>query len=101
MNITYTYQILNVDAQARCMEVIYASEGRQTMHIGARLPYAGEQLEDVIKMFAPVRHWEEAEMQVVVPEAGTSGQIVIEPEPVVQPVEPSTSQPTQTGAQDL
>lgn len=97
MNITYTYKIISVDAQARCMEVVYASEGRQTMHIGARLPYEGEQLEDVIKAFAPVRFWEEAEMAVVVPEAGTSGQIVIVPEEPILPPD----QPTQTGAQDL
>ena len=97
MNITYTYQILNVDAQARCMEVIYASEGRQTMHIGARLPYEGEQLEDVIKAFAPVRLWEESQMAVVVPEAGISGQIVLLPEEInLQP-----DQPKQIGAQDL
>jgi hypothetical protein len=97
MNITYTYQIINVDEQARCMEVVYASEGRQTMHIGARLPFEGEELEDVIKAFAPVRLWEEAEMQVVVPQTGTSGQIVIVPEEFVLP----TDQPVQTGAQDL
>lgn len=97
MNITYTYQIINVDAQARCMEVVYTSEGRQTMHIGARLPFAGEALEDVIKAFAPVRLWEEADMAVVVPKAGVRGQIVIVPE---EPILPS-DQPTQTGAQDL
>jgi hypothetical protein len=97
MNITYKYQIINVNEQARCMEVVYSSEGRQTMHIGARLPYEGEQLEDVIKTFAPVRLWEEAEMQVVVPLTGTSGQIVlVSEEPVLPP-----DQPTQTGAQDL
>ena len=98
MNITYKYQIINVNEQARCMEVVYSSEGRQTMHIGARLPYEGEQLEDVIKTFAPVRLWEEAEMQVVVPLTGTSGQIVlVSEEPVFLPLD----QPTQTGAQDL
>jgi hypothetical protein len=104
MNITYTYQIVNVDEQARCMEVVYASEGRQTMHIGARLPYEGEQLEDVIKVFAPVRLWEEAEMSVIVPEVGLSGEIVLVPQEVVSVPEElmlPPDQPMQTGAQDL
>jgi hypothetical protein len=79
------------------MEVIYASEGRQTMHIGARLPFEGEALEDVIKAFAPTRLWEEAEMPVTVPEIGVSGQIVIAPVETT----PSQDQPTQIGAQDL
>jgi hypothetical protein len=97
MNITYKYQIINVNEQARCMEVVYSSEGRQTMHIGARLPYEGEQLEDVIKMFAPVQLWIESEKLVVPPEVGLSGQIVLVPEEqILQP-----DQPTQTGAQDL
>ena len=104
MNITYSYQIINVDEQARCMEVVYASEGRQTMHIGARLPYEGEQLEDVIKAFAPVRLWEEAEMSVIVPEVGLSGEIVLVPQEIAvvqQEAALPPDQPVQTGAQDL
>lgn len=76
MSIQYTYEIVSVDAAARVMEVVYSSEGRQTMHISARLPYVGESLEAVIDMFSPVPHWLEQEAEVVVPElgSGTSGQ---------------------------
>ena len=74
--ITYTYEIVNVDEAARCMEVVYSSEGRQTIHVGARLPYEGELLEDVIKAFAPVPFWREQEMPVVVPQVGLSGTVV-------------------------
>lgn len=76
--IIYTYQIVHVDAAARCMEVVYSSEGRQTMHIGARLPFEGESLEEVIKAFAPVPFWREQEKPVLVPEVGTSGSIVVD-----------------------
>lgn len=83
-DITYQYTIINVDEAARCMEVVYTSEGRQTMHISARLPYVGEDLEQIIKMYAPVAYWLEQEAEVVVPEVGTSGEVVppaLEPAP--------------------
>ena len=75
MSIAYTYQIINVDEAARCMEVVYSAEGHQTMHIGARLPFEGELLEDVIKAFAPVSLWLEIKAPRVVPEVGQHGVI--------------------------
>jgi hypothetical protein len=79
MSITYTYEIISVDQTARCMEVVYTSEGNPAMHIGARLPYEGEALEDIIAMYAPIRHWEELKTPVVVPEVGATGVIVPTP----------------------
>lgn len=73
MSITYTYKIISVDEAARCMEVVYSAEGHQTMHIGARLPFKGEALEDVIQMFAPVAYWRDQKLTVVVPAIGVSG----------------------------
>jgi hypothetical protein len=82
MSIQYTYEIVNVDQAARSMEVVYSSEGLQTMHIGARLPFEGESLEAVIQMYAPVAYWREQEAVVVAPEQGTSGTITeTDPEP--------------------
>jgi hypothetical protein len=75
MSIQYTYEIVRVDEAARCMEVVYTAEGHQTMRIGARLPFVGETLESVIEGFAPVGHWEQQAMSVVVPEVGTTGTI--------------------------
>jgi hypothetical protein len=89
MNIQYTYEISSVDQAARCMEVVYSSEGCQTMHIGARLPFEGESLEAVIQIYAPVAYWREQELPVVVPQVGTSGVITSiveeEPETISQP----------------
>lgn len=75
MDITYKYTIVSVDESARCMEIVYEAEGHETLHIGARLPYVGEKLEDVIKMFAPVPFWIEKVTPVVCPPAGASGVI--------------------------
>lgn len=81
MSIEYTYEIVAVDALAKCMEVVYRSNSRQTMHIGTRLPYEGETIETIIKMYSPINYWLEQDLAVVVPEIGTSGTIV--PEVVV------------------
>jgi hypothetical protein len=78
MSIQYTYEILNVDQAARCMEVVYSSDGRQTMHIGARLPFEGENLEAVIQMYAPVVYWREQELPVAPPQIGAKGVITLE-----------------------
>jgi hypothetical protein len=76
MSIAYKYEIIAVDAAARCMEVVYSAEGRPTMHIGARLPFEGESLEKVIGMYAPVSYWIEQERSVVIPQVGASGVVV-------------------------
>jgi hypothetical protein len=73
MSIDFNYEIIAVDEAAKCMEVVYTAQGRQTMNIGARLPFEGETLEAVIRMYAPVRYWEEQELAVVAPAVGTSG----------------------------
>jgi hypothetical protein len=73
MSIEYTYEITKVDEAARCMEVVYSSEGHQTMHIGARLPFEGESLESIIKAFAPVPLWIELATPVVTPPVGLTG----------------------------
>lgn len=92
-NIAYTYEIINVDAAARCMEIVYSSPGRQTMHIGARLPFVGESLESVVQMYSPVTFWREQEMAVVVPELG-GGELQ---EPAASPApEPAPTQPPST-----
>jgi len=75
MSITYKYTILSVDIASRCMEVVYSAEGRQTMHIGARLPFEGESLEDVIIQYAPENLWLSLETPVVAPKVGLTGTI--------------------------
>lgn len=99
MSITYSYQIISVDEAARCMEVVYTADGRQTMHIGARLPYEGEELEAVIAMYSPVAYWLEQERVVQVPQVGATGTIV----PTLSVEEPTAAeaQPTIEGAQTL
>ena len=75
MSIEYTYEIVSVDAAARCMEVIYRASGHPEQRIGARLPYEGETLEAVIAAYSPVSYWESLQATVVAPAVGTSGTV--------------------------
>ena len=96
MSITYTYTVISVDEAARCMEIVYEAAGHQTMHIGARLPYEGETLEEVVRMYAPVMSWEAAVRIVIVPSVGATGVLA----PLVIQTQPQ-AQPTTTGSQTL
>ena len=75
MSIEYTYEIVSVDAQARCMEVIYRAEGHPEQRIGTRLPYEGEALEAVISAYSPVGYWESLQAAVTLPSVGAQGVI--------------------------
>ncbi len=82
MSITYSFKIVSADKPAKTMEVIYASEGRQTMHIGVRMPYEHESLNDVVAIFAPVAHWMEQDLVTKDVSVGSSGVITAD---VVRP----------------
>lgn len=99
-DITFTYDIISVNEPARCMEIIYKSDGRETMHIGARLPFENENLKDIILSFAPIGYWKERETPVIVPPIGHSGTITITTPPVFEMVLlPAQDQPVQEGAE--
>jgi hypothetical protein len=89
MSITYQYEIMAVNETARCMEIRYTATGHETMLIGARLPFEGEALENVINMYAPVNLWLERVTPVIVPSVGVSGTIapVISEPPLTSPEE--------------
>lgn len=57
------------------MEVKFSAAGLPTMHVGVRLPFEGELLENVLLAAAPVQYWEELTKAVVVPQVGQSGEI--------------------------
>ena len=85
MSITYQYKIVAVDEAARCMEIVYSAEGRQTMHIGARLPFEGETLEAIVRMYSPLTYWLQQERTVQLPLVGDVGEIV---PPIIPPIDP-------------
>lgn len=99
MSITYSFEIVAVDLNARCMEILYTSGNHTPHRIGARLPYAGETLEQVVKMYSPVSFWEAELLAVVAPSVGETGVIVPEEPPQLAAM--LQAQPTTTGSQTL
>lgn len=75
MSTTYKYSVESVDKNAKCMEILYTADGHEPMRIGARLPYEHESLEDVVRMYAPVRFWEEQQFSVIDVSVGAAGTI--------------------------
>ena len=105
MSINFNYEIINVDEEARCMEIIYTAEGHPLQHISTRLPYEGESLESIIRMYAPVAYWEELKRAVTPPNIGVSGYIPARDEALaaLEALAANTlnTQPISTGAQNL
>jgi len=57
MNVSYLYTVLNVNEESRTMEVKYDSAEFGSINIFTRIPYEGENLEDVIRMYSPINFW--------------------------------------------
>lgn len=73
----YTYEILSVDTDKRCMEVSYKTEGCPPVIVGTTIPFEGELLEEVIRRFAPISFWEEKTKKIVAPLVGVKGLVEI------------------------
>ena len=74
-NVVFSYEILSVDNNAKNMEVLYESEGKKSVHVGVRIPYVDENLEDVIISFCPISYWESQEKEVQTIEVGIKNTI--------------------------
>ncbi len=75
MPIDYTYEIIYVNKEDKAMEIVYTSPLYGKLHVGARLPYVEETLEDIVKMYAPMRYWEEQDMPTLDVEVGVTGEV--------------------------
>ena len=65
MKIEYKYKIINVDKETKCMEIVYESSKYGVLHVGARLPWKNETIEQIVEMYNPVRYWLEKEMETL------------------------------------
>lgn len=92
MTYTYTYEIVSVDVQARCMEVRYETSGKPPINVGTRLPSPDEPLEMIIESYAPVGYWADLDRQVVIPQVGHTGVVIPEQKSVTVPDETTYEQ---------
>lgn len=108
MSINYEYKIIAVDTAARCMEIIYTAIGYPTQHIGARLPFEGESLEYIVRMYSPTVYWEALQRNTLTPTVGASGAIMEADEAIaaaaalaIEEALFAARQPTTVGTQPL
>lgn len=73
MKLDYTYEIINVDESARSMEIVYTSPIHGVLHVGARLPWKGETLEQIVYMYNPTAYWLEQTLETEKVDVGASG----------------------------
>jgi len=73
MTIKYEYQIVKVDEAKRYMEIRFTSEGKRPYNVGARLPFEGETLDDLVHRYVPFGLWTQEETKTVTPSVGTKG----------------------------
>lgn len=71
----YTYEVINVDKDSRCMEVRYTHEQHGPVNVGVRIPTVGENVEQVIKKFAPIGIWQDKEQTLAEVDETLSGEI--------------------------
>ena len=90
MKVKYSYKIINVDKETNSMEIVYTSEKYGVLHVGARLPWEGETVEQIVEMYNPSLFWLESENPVVDVTEGLEGEQsvdVLTPSEAVDPTE--------------
>ena len=75
--ISYTYEIIRVDPDAKVMDILYSSPEYGTTLVGARMPWDGEAVEQIAQMYSPVRSWIERTLPVAAVSAGASGDLSV------------------------
>jgi hypothetical protein len=77
----YTYLIRKIDTQADVMEVEYSSTGLSDITVGMPIPFADDDLEAVIRSYAPIGLWRAETTAKHPPTQGASGTGLIIPDP--------------------
>ena len=75
MSYTYTFEVVSVNEELRCMELLYKSEGLPDTLVGTKLPLIDESLENVAQRFAPTEVWDNISAQFAVPAVGATGAV--------------------------
>lgn len=70
-----SYKILTVNTEANCMDVEFSAEGHDTVTVGVRIPFAHEDVDQVIQSFAPMSVWFPQPTELASISEGRVGQI--------------------------
>lgn len=69
----YAYTVIRVDQDAKCMDVQFLANGFDPITVGVRLPRVGEDVDSVIRSFAPYSIWEPEVIEYAEVPVGKSG----------------------------
>lgn len=69
----YSYKVVRVDQDAKCMDVEFTAEGFDPIVVGVRLPTVGENVDLVIQSFAPHSVWNPQVIEYASVSVGASG----------------------------
>lgn len=98
---SYTYKIISTNSDMAAMVVEFSAPDLPTVQVGARMPYVGEDLDALVRSFAPITHWESLSKQVADVPIGDEVVVNITPPPT-PPIEvvPNVFVPGQTSLTD-
>lgn len=87
-DIVFTYTIVGVSENGNSMDVLYKAEGYEDMLMGMLLPPEGVDVDEYIRMNAPIQNWLDSKVRRVIPQVGLSGSgsSAVAPAPEVNPV---------------
>ena len=91
MKVEYKYKVINVDKESKSMEIVYISEEHGVLHVGARLPWEGETVQQIVEMYNPAVFWLESKKPTINVLDGLEGEQSVDIEPpsgVVYPTIP-------------
>lgn len=74
MIVSYSYEIISVDKEFKTMEIVYTSEKYGILHVGARMPWKNETVEDIVLMYNPSAYWLEQDLEVSDVDVGITGE---------------------------
>lgn len=58
MSVAFQYKVVSVNKDAGCMDVEFKSDGLPDVLVGVRIPFEGEDVDEVIQSFAPLSVWQ-------------------------------------------
>lgn len=72
----YSYKVIRVDQDAKCMDVEFTAEGIDPIVVGVRLPMLNEDVDSVIQSFAPHSVWSPQVIEYAEVIVGKSGEYI-------------------------
>ena len=87
---SYTYKITSTNPDLAAMTVEFSAPDYPTVEVGARMPFVGESMSDLIASIAPIGYWLDSKKAVAAVSVGTPVSVVI---PAVTPPEPPVAGP--------